>query len=169
VGGEFVDIGLRQQSSLPHYRSRRKSHLVTVKGTTQEWSLFFLAHPDLAMSLAPGAAAMTSLFVIMTMAVSVVAVSIATTVSSTAIDQVIQGRLTGRPEARAARRVLADRSPSPGKRPAPWEIDEQGELPEFVVKCSPWCGTPSRSETSLDSCSLMMLVWQVCHPSLTDM
>ena len=33
---------------------------MAVRGTTQERSVFFLANPDLAMYLAPGAAAMTS-------------------------------------------------------------------------------------------------------------
>src|SRR6266446_9739491 len=77
-------IGLRQQSSLPHYRSRRKSHLMTLWEITQELGLIFLANQDLALCSALGAAAVTSLFGIMTMAVSVVVISIATTVSSTA-------------------------------------------------------------------------------------
>src|SRR5260370_24119133 len=77
-------IGSPQWLWSPQYRSRRQAHLVTLWETTQERSLIFPANPDSVICLTPGAAATTSLFGIMTMAASVVAVSIATTVSSTA-------------------------------------------------------------------------------------
>src|SRR5260221_3750316 len=75
-------VGSRQWLSLPHYRSRREANLVTLWEATQERSLMFLANPDSVMCLTTGAAATTSLFGMMTIAASVVAVSIATTVSS---------------------------------------------------------------------------------------
>jgi hypothetical protein len=71
-------IGWRQWLSLPHYRSRREAHLVTLWETTQERSLIFLVNPDSVIRLTPGAATTTSLFGMMTVAASVVAVSIAT-------------------------------------------------------------------------------------------
>jgi hypothetical protein len=76
-------VGLRQDSSLLHYWSRRKLHPVTAIGTTHEWSPLFSANPDLATCLAPGAGAMSSPFGIMTLEVSVLAVWVATTVYST--------------------------------------------------------------------------------------
>src|SRR6266436_114298 len=75
-------IGLRQQSSPPHYRSRREAHLVTLWETTQERSLIFLANPDSIMCLTR-AAATTSLFGITTLTGSGTAILVATTVSFT--------------------------------------------------------------------------------------
>src|SRR5260370_21871863 len=77
-------IGSPQWLSPPHYRSQPEAHLVTLWGTTQERSLIFPANPDSVIGLTPGPAATTSLLGIMTMAASVVAVSIATTVSAPA-------------------------------------------------------------------------------------
>src|SRR3981189_982963 len=57
---------------------------MTLWETTQERSLIFMANPDSVNCLTLGAAATTSLFGMMTVAASVVAVSIATTVLSAA-------------------------------------------------------------------------------------